>query len=331
MPIAILPHRAIISLHGEEVIDFLQGLISSDARKLLKNEAIYAAMLSPQGRFLHDFFLVPCGEKIYVDVAANRADDLLARLKMYRLRSKVEIQREGNLSVAVYFSVMPDASFPSERSEMLGKLSDVASSKKESLDTSLRWYDKLYYQDPRLPELGFRIIGNIEENFAPPEEYEKLRISLCVPDTADMIVDKSLLLECGFEELHGVDFNKGCYVGQEVTARSKFRGSVRKSLYHVESLRAEGETIKKLENGLPHRLMPPRNDAKFIDEKLPALGAKIMAGDKEIGELRTSINNVGIAIINNEEFEAAKTANIPFLCDGKTLRINQPIWRKLVD
>ena len=146
-----------------------------------------------------------------------------------------------------------------------------------------------------------------------------------------MIVDKSLLLECGFEELHGVDFNKGCYVGQEVTARSKFRGSVRKSLYHVESLRAEGETIKKLENGLPHRLMPPRNDAKFIDEKLPALGAKIMAGDKEIGELRTSINNVGIAIINNEEFEAAKTANIPFLCDGKTLRINQPIWRKLVD
>ena len=96
----------------------------------MKNEAIYAAMLSPQGRFLHDFFLVPCGEKIYVDVAANRADDLLARLKMYRLRSKVEIQREGNLSVAVYFSVMPDASFIRSLASGLRKLSDVASRKK---------------------------------------------------------------------------------------------------------------------------------------------------------------------------------------------------------
>lgn len=269
MPIAILSNRSIISLKGEDTIDFLQGLISNDARKLSKNEAIYAAMLSPQGRFLHDFFLVPCGEKIFIDVAANRANDLLSRLKMYRLRSKVEIEVEDELSVAVC-----------DHAEGVG--------------------DNVFiYPDPRLPALGFRIIGKIEENSAQPEEYEKLRISLCVPDTADMIIEKSLLLEFGFEELHGVDFNKGCYVGQEVTARSKFRGSVRKSLYNVES---EG--------------------------KLPALGTKIMTGDKEIGELRTSINNIGIAIINNDDYEAAKIANTQFFCDGKPAKISPPIWQK---
>jgi folate-binding protein YgfZ len=209
---AFLQNRAVISLSGDDSVDFLQGLISNDARRLLEDKPVYAALLSPQGRFLHDFFLVPVQGKILIDVQADRAKDLFSRLKLYRLRSKVEIMMDEQFLVAALWEGELDLPLPLD-----GKI----------------------YQDPRLLEMGYRFVGTqaalkelaSQNKYSLAEEggYENFRLSMAVPDTKDMIVEKSLLLECGFEELHGVDFSKGCYVGQEVTARSKFRGQVRKS------------------------------------------------------------------------------------------------------
>ncbi len=279
---AFLHNRAVISLTGDDTIDFLQGLISNDARPLANGNSIYAALLSPQGKFLHDFFLIPWCDKILIDVSTERAGDLLARLKIYRLRSKVEIAIDESLCVATFWNGIIE-----EAEQRNSKI----------------------YIDPRLPEIGYRAIGTkdsindfIQKNsckLVMEEEYERFRLSLSAPDTRDMIVEKSLLMECGFEELHGVDFSKGCYVGQEVTARSKFRGQVRKSFYKVQA-----------------------------DTALPTIGTSIMAGDKSIGELRTSLGDTGIALIHNDEYEVAKNANVDFLCGGIKIRLDLAIWIK---
>lgn len=279
---AFLAQRALISISGEDALEFLQGLVSNNVRPLADGKTVYAALLSPQGRFLHDFFLIPWQGKIFIDVQKERAGDLFARLKLYRLRSKVEIAIDEPLCVAALW-----------RDGL------------EEVETP----DYKIYADPRLAEIGFRAIGSKDAiaDFCKQqqilqvaeEEYEKFRLLLCVPDTGDMIVEKSLLLESGFEELHGVDFSKGCYIGQEVTARSKFRGQVRKSFYSVKS-----------------------------DEILPASGAKITAGNEIIGEIRTSLGNIGIALIYNEKYEAALEGNIPFICGDLTLKITPAHWAK---
>ena len=279
---AFLSQRAVISVSGEETLEFLQGLVSNNVKPMTEGKPVYAALSSPQGRFLHDFFLIPWQGKIFIDVKKDRVGDLFSRLKIYRLRSKVEIAIEELLYVAALWG-----------------------DGLEETETS----DYKIYADPRLAEIGFRAIGskNSIADFCgqhqisqvTEEEYEKFRISLCVPDTSDMIVEKSLLLESGFEELHGVDFSKGCYVGQEVTARSKFRGQVRKSFYSVKSY-----------------------------ENLPAAGAKITGGNETIGEMRTSIGSIGIALIYNEKYEAAVSGNISFICNGLMLEIVRAGWAK---
>lgn len=277
-----LSKRTVISISGENSLEFLQGLVSNNVRSLAEGRSVYAALLSPQGRFLHDFFLVHWRDKIFIDVKKERAGDLFSRLKLYRLRSKVEITPEESLCVS--------ATWAEEIAET------------ETADYKI-------YADPRLGELGLRAIGNkdsISEFYkqqqisqVAEDEYEKFRLSLCIPDTSDMIVEKSLLLESGFEELHGVDFSKGCYVGQEVTARSKFRGQVRKSFYSAKS-----------------------------DAPLPASGSKIIAGEEIIGEIRSSLENIGIALIFNDKYEAAREGNIPFICGGLGIEIATAGWAK---
>lgn len=277
---AILPKRAVISLSGEDSIEFLQGLISNDARLLADGNSIYAALLSPQGKFLHDFFLIPWQGKIFIDVQADRAGDLLARLKMYRLRSKVEIALGESLCVVAVWG------------------GDLQITENEN---------HKIYADPRCQQLGFRAVGakNSISDFCKQhgcEEkdegaYEYFRLSLGVPDTGDMIIDRSLLLECGFEQLHGVDFSKGCYVGQEVTARSKFRGQVRKAFYRVSSADALTES-----------------------------GTKIMLGEKIAGEMRSSFGNIGMAMIYNDIYEEAQTSNMPFLCNGEKIEVSPVKW-----
>lgn len=273
-----LPQRSVISLQGEDAADFLQGLISNDIKHLKKKDAIYAAMLTPQGKFLHDFFISEWNGKIFLDVYEERAADLLSRLKIYRLRSKIEIKQESDICVAAMW-------------KQSGNITDGI------VKTWLNDEQKNYklYLDPRLPEMGLRVIGkkntisyflkNNDIDEKTPDDYEYFRLSMAVPDTRDMIADKSFLMECGFERLHGIDFNKGCYVGQEVTARSKFRGEVRKVFYKV-----------------------------IATSKLPELGSEIISGEKIIGNLRTSMKNLGIAIVRKKDYQNAATAKEDFSC-----------------
>jgi folate-binding protein YgfZ len=264
-----LLQRSVLAVSGADAESFLQGLISNDIRKLAPGTMLYAAMLSPQGKFLHDFFLARRGDAILMDCDGARVNDLVSRLTLYKLRAQVAIER---------------------LSENMGALWGSNS----ALSTQ---HSALIFPDPRLAEMGYRIIGAIDTSEwqqADIAAYEMHRLTLGVPDGAqDMLIDKSFLLEVGFEQLHGVDFNKGCYVGQEVTARSKFRGQVRKHLYQVQG-----------------------------ERELPPLGTKIMQDGAEVGELRSHAGTIGLAIIRIEAVEK----NTPLTADGVTISASFPSW-----
>ncbi len=267
-----LPQRGLLSFSGEDTVSFLQGLVSNDVTKL----PCYAALLSPQGKYLHDFFLSGDGQRVLLDGEKHRLDDLYKRLSLYKLRSKVAIERlpESQGVVAVWG----------------GESAQLA-------------------RDPRLPELGFRITGDVALNASwcaqqgwqsvTPDDYDRHRLRLGAPDgSRDLIVDKTLLLESGFEPLHGVDFQKGCYVGQEVTARSKYRGQVRKALYTVHA-----------QNG-----------------ELPEAGTPILAGDVTVGEVRSHAGELGLAFIREEEYQRAQESGVALTAGGVGVTAALPVW-----
>lgn len=212
-----LPGRAVVALAGDEARPFLQGIVTNDVEQVSPARAVYAALLTPQGKFLHDFFIAERDGRLLLDCDRSRVDDLLKRLKMYRLRAKVEIADETE-SWQVLALPQP-ASEPGAAEAWLGGVA---------------------FADPRHAGLGRRAIvpagadpaaeGLTEGDLA---ELDALRLSLGVPDDRDLVPEKSLPLECGFDELHGVSFTKGCYVGQEVTARMKHRNLVKKRLFPV--------------------------------------------------------------------------------------------------
>ena len=224
----LLPERGILAVSGPDRRSFLQGLVSNDVEKLAAGRAVYAALLTPQGKYLHDFIMVEQGEAIWLDAEAARLADLRRRLSMYRLRAKVEIAERPELGVAAVFGdgALPALGLPDEPGAVrpFGRTG-----------SSL--------VDPRLAELGARVIadrlrlarlaetGLTEADFAA---YDRHRLALGVPDgSRDLVPEKSILLESGFDELNGVDWQKGCYVGQELTARTKYRGLIKKRLFPV--------------------------------------------------------------------------------------------------
>lgn len=189
--------RRVLRISGEETRDFLQGLVTNDLRKLDEG-LVYAAMLTPQGKYLADFFLVPGAEgTVLLDVAAPLADDLMKRLSLYKLRAKVGIE-ETDLKVRRGTGSAPDGAFG----------------------------------DPRHPSLGWRLYGDAGGDDGT--DWEALRVAACVPETGVELTPDTFILEAGFERLNGVDFRKGCYVGQEVTARMHHKTELKKGLATVE-------------------------------------------------------------------------------------------------
>lgn len=188
--------RTIFRISGQDREDFLQGLVTNDVRKLADG-AVYAALLTPQGKYLADFFLVPAEGAILLDVATPVAADLMKRLTMYKLRADVAIE-PTDLKVRRGTGTMPEGAFI----------------------------------DPRHENLGWRLYG--QEGGDDGTDWTALRIDLMVPETGiELLPNDTLALEAGFERLHGVDFKKGCYVGQEVTARMKHKTELRKGLTRV--------------------------------------------------------------------------------------------------
>lgn len=188
----------IYRIGGKDRVEFLQGLVTNDLRRL-KDGPVYAALLTPQGKYLADFFLIDEGPSILLDIAPAVAPGALRRLGMYRLRSDATIDKAP---VAVIRQQGPGG----------GAL-----------------------PDPRHPALGFRRYVPLAEVPAEaPADWDAVRVEHVIPESGiELIPDDSYILENGFERLHGVDFRKGCYVGQEVTARMKHRADLAKGLVQV--------------------------------------------------------------------------------------------------
>ena len=225
-----LANRSVIEITGPESRNFLQGLITNDVKNLDESQAIYAALLTPQGKYLHDFFIIQLETKLLLDCRADRINELLARLNRYKLRAKVEI-KEASAEWSIY------AVFVAKIPEKNKKLVDKG----------------VCFKDPRHEALGYRAIlpADTIPKSIPSEgmitEYDSLRLSLGIPeDSLDMLPEKIYPLEARLDEFNAISFNKGCYVGQEVTIRMKHRNLIKKRLIPV-SLSAEvkwGTTIE---------------------------------------------------------------------------------------
>ena len=251
-----LENRAVIALKGEDAKTFLQGIITADAKKLSPEHPLYALMLTPQGKFLFDMFIAEASEgSLLLDIDASRKDEFLKRIMMYKLRSKVDVADTTELAVYAILGAAPTTSD-----------------------------NGLIFADPRNSKLGHRaiLLRHSAEAFfeksdvgkASPEEYARARITLNVADSTDMIPDKSFPLQFRMDEIGAIDFEKGCYVGQEVTARTKHRGSVRRLSYAVKGNAA-----------------------------LPEKGTPILQQGKQVGEIFSTCGTLGIAHIESEVLE----------------------------
>jgi folate-binding protein YgfZ len=241
-----LRNRGFLRLSGPDRLTFLQGLVSNDVNTVAPGHAVYSCLLTPQGKFLHDFFLIADGESLLIECEADRRADLAQRLKVYKLRSKIEIA-EADYAVFVLLTSDPVTAgaiaYPDPRSAALGK----------------RFLAPQDLALAGLPELPF-------------DSYDQLRIAEAVPDgSRDMEVGKAILLENNIDLLNGLAWDKGCYTGQELTARTRYRGLVKK------------------------RLAPVR-----IAGTVPPAGTPLIEKGTEVGEMRSSNGDVGLALLRLE-------------------------------
>lgn len=292
---ARLENRGLLAVRGEDARTFLQGLISNDIRRVSGDRAIHAAFLTAQGKYLHDFFVVPLGDALMLDCEAARAADLARRLSLYRLRSEVSVEeRTAEYIVAAVFGEKVDHAF-----QLDGEAGAAA------------FAGGVIYRDPRLAAAGMRAIlpreggedalrrMGFEE--APFAAYDAHRLALCLPDgSRDMVVEKTILLEAGFDELNGVDWQKGCFLGQELTARTKYRGLIKR------------------------RLLPVR-----FDGPAPAPGTQVLLDGRDAGEMRSSAAGIGLALLRLESLAATESRGAPLMAGDTRLLAEKPSWMKI--
>ncbi len=270
---AYLDDRAVLAISGPQARDFLQGLVTNDVvGGLAPGTGLYTGLLSPQGKILFEFLVTEGDGALLLDVARESRDALLKKLNQYKLRSKVEIEPREQLGVYVGLKGHPD-------NRQVPYASRAVS-----------------FADPRLPALGVRSIGARAEmpaNLPGPRGYHEHRLALGVPEAGDFGQEKIFALDAGLAELNGVSFNKGCYVGQELTSRMKHRATSRKRILTVTA-----------------------------DMPLPAAGP-VAKGGTEIGELLSSHDHRGFALIRLDRLEEAKgdvtAAQIP-------VALHKPAW-----
>jgi folate-binding protein YgfZ len=237
-----LPNRGFLRLSGPDRLTFLQGLVSNDVAKVAPGHAVYSCLLTPQGKFLHDFFLIADGDSLLIECEADRRADLAQRLRMYKLRTKIEIAEAEYQAFAIF---------------------DAAPS-----------VPAIAYADPRSAVLGVHVLSssNLEGSPIPFEAYDRLRIAEAIPDgSRDMEVGKAILLENNIDLLNGVAWDKGCYTGQELTARTRYRGLIKK------------------------RLVPVR-----VAGAVPPVGTPLIENGSEVGEMRSASGDLGLALLRLE-------------------------------
>ncbi len=238
----ILDDRAILYISGEDAKEFLQNLISNDINKVSDVNSCFSSLLTPQGKFLYEFIIVKHKSGYIVDCEKPQAEDLFKQLSLYKLRSKVEILNLSNEFVVAAFSYEKFLTF------------DEA---KDQPGCTIKYREDPIFLDPRNKDLGARLIINLEKLYlslkkldlhdANLKEYYSLSHSLgIVPKDLNKLKDKLFGIECNFEELNGIDFKKGCYVGQENTARIKLKNKLSKRLFPINLIKGklhEGESI----------------------------------------------------------------------------------------
>jgi folate-binding protein YgfZ len=260
-----LQSRGVVAVTGADRVEFLQGLVSNDVTQARPGHAVWSALLTPQGRYLAEFFILAHGDSLLLDAPTVAVPDLIRRLSRFRLRMKVEIA-DASDRYAVYAGwdgAPPEA--------------EIAA------------------PDPRLPEAGYRLLAEAPLPEAAEEStYLAHRLRLGLPGHEDMEPDKTLLLEAGFDELHGIAWEKGCYMGQELTARTRYRGLVRRRLVPVA-----------------------------VDGPLPALGAPVLAEGREVGTMRTGLEQRGLAMLRLDALHA------PLKSGEALLHPEIPPWMRL--
>ena len=238
----ILDDRAILYLNGEDTEDFLQNLISNDINKVSDKNSCFTSLLSPQGKFLYEFIIIKHKSGYLIDCEKSQAEGLFKQLSIYKLRSKVEILNLSNEFVV--------AAFGYEKFKEFNEAKDFPG-------CTIKYREDPIVLDPRNIFLGARLIINLEKLYlslkkldlhdANLKEYYSLSHSLgIVPKDLNKLKDKLFGIECNFEELNGIDFKKGCYVGQENTARIKLKNKLSKRLFPINVINGklyEGESI----------------------------------------------------------------------------------------
>ncbi|MFZ5719640.1 MAG: YgfZ/GcvT domain-containing protein [Pseudomonadota bacterium] len=265
---AHLQSRSLIALSGPDWRSFLQGLITQDVENLSEGEAGFGALLTPQGRLMYDLFVVPRGDGAWLDVEAEHRDALIQRLSMYRLRAKVDLAADDT-PVSVLFA--PDGGAP-ER------------------PAAGHWA-----RDPRLPELGWRGYG-VEAPAgavaATEAEREAQKLRLGVPGPKDWGFERTYPIEANFDLLNGIDFKKGCFIGQETTSRMKRRATIK------------------------NRMLPI-----VFEGPAPASGTEVLAGELRAGEVLSGGEGRAIALLRLDRALGAALS-----VDGRPARAEVPVW-----
>jgi len=258
--LARLPERGVIEIAGDDRAAFLQGLVSNDVTEAQPGRAVWAALLTPQGKWLADFFILAEPERLLLDAERAPLPALIQRLSRFRLRSKVVISARDELSV---YAAWGEA-----------------------------WASGVIAApDPRLPDAGWRVLSAEPlQTTASADEWDWHRLALGLPDgSRDLEAEKSVLLEAGFDELGGISWTKGCYMGQELTARTKYRGLVKRRLVPVE-----------------------------VEGPLPSAGTPVLRNGVEVGTMRSGRDERGLAVLRLDALrdrlssgEALLTPRIP--------------------
>jgi hypothetical protein len=262
-----LPDRSAIALIGEPAPAFLQGLVTADVQDLEAGQNRYGALLTPQGKILFDFFMLRTAEGFLIDCAASQRDELVKRLNFYRLRTKVTVAPLDDFGIG-------------------------------ASPHSVAGVD--CHADPRISDLGFRIIGPADALPAgDPSEYRRFRFQLGIADTAEIGSGNLFPHEANLDQLAGVSFTKGCYVGQEVVSRMEHRGTARS------------------------RVCPVR-----LTGSGASAGEEIKAGDRTIGTLLAREGEDGLALIRLDRLEEAVAAGDELLTHADRVHVRKPAWAK---
>ncbi len=273
MPVEKLNNRSLVRVGGEEADHFLDNLLTCDLSRAIPQTALFGGLLSPQGKILFDFFIFRTASGFLIDIDRDERDEFIKRLMFYRLRAKVTIEPEEGAVHVVWGSnaVLPDGT--------------------------------LAARDSRHPELGWRVHGGKvpdhgEQDSVAMADYTALRIALGIPEGGiDYSHGDAFPHDALFDQMGGVDFDKGCYIGQEVVSRMKHRSTARKRVIKVSST-----------------------------DDLPRTGTKIAGGSASLGQLGSVVGKNGLALVRLDKVKAAMDRGEAISSEGVELNVSLPDW-----